>query len=72
MITLDEQDQEMDDDECEADPFAGWWPGLTDMGPREFRRRYNQAKLDAYTQNHLQETSARIAKVVDAKMLVSP
>jgi hypothetical protein len=31
-----------------------------------------QAKLDAYTQDHLQETSARIAKVVDAKMLVSP
>ena len=31
-----------------------------------------QAKLDAYSQDHLQETSARIAKVVDAKMLVSP
>ena len=31
-----------------------------------------QAKLDAYTQDHLQETSARIAKVADAKMLVSP
>lgn len=31
-----------------------------------------QAKLDAYTQDHLQETSARIAKVVDAKMLVTP
>ncbi len=31
-----------------------------------------QAKLDAYTQDHLQETSARIAKVVDARMLVSP
>ena len=31
-----------------------------------------QVKLDAYTQDHLQETSARIAKVVDAKMLVSP
>ena len=31
-----------------------------------------QAKLDAYTQDHLQETSARIAKVVDAKMFTSP
>jgi len=31
-----------------------------------------QAKLDAYTQNHLQETSARIAKVMDARMLISP
>ncbi len=31
-----------------------------------------QAKLDNYTQDHLQETSARIAKVVDAKMFTSP
>ena len=31
-----------------------------------------QAKLDAYSKAHLQETSARIAKVLDAKMLVSP
>jgi hypothetical protein len=31
-----------------------------------------QAKLDSYTQAHLQETSARITKVVDAKMLVAP
>jgi hypothetical protein len=31
-----------------------------------------EAKLDAYTRAHLQETSARIAKVVDARMLVSP
>jgi hypothetical protein len=31
-----------------------------------------QVKLDAYTQDHLQETSARIAKVVDARMLVTP
>jgi hypothetical protein len=29
-------------------------------------------KLDAYSQDHLQETSARIAKLVDARMLVSP
>jgi hypothetical protein len=31
-----------------------------------------QVKLDAYSQNHLQETSARIAKVMDARMTVSP
>ena len=31
-----------------------------------------QVKLDAYTKDHLQETSARIAKVIDARMLVSP
>jgi hypothetical protein len=29
-------------------------------------------KLDSYTKAHLQETSARIAKVMDARMLVSP
>ena len=29
-------------------------------------------KLDSYTQAHLEESSARIAKVVDAKMSVSP
>jgi hypothetical protein len=31
-----------------------------------------QAKLDSYSQAHLQETSARITKVMDAKMLVAP
>jgi hypothetical protein len=31
-----------------------------------------EAKLDSYTRAHLQETSARITKVVDARMLVSP
>jgi hypothetical protein len=31
-----------------------------------------QAKLDSYTRAHLEETSARITKVVDARMLVSP
>lgn len=31
-----------------------------------------QVKLDSYSKAHLQETSARIAKVLDAKMLVSP
>jgi hypothetical protein len=31
-----------------------------------------QVKLDSYSQAHLQETSARIAKVLDARMLVSP
>lgn len=31
-----------------------------------------QAKLDAYSKAHLQETSARIAKVLDAKMFTSP
>jgi hypothetical protein len=29
-------------------------------------------KLDSYTRAHLEETSARIAKVVDARMLVAP
>jgi hypothetical protein len=32
----------------------------------------SQVKLDSYTRAHLQETSARIAKVVDARMLVTP
>jgi len=31
-----------------------------------------QAKLDGYTRAHLEETSARITKVLDARMLVSP
>jgi hypothetical protein len=31
-----------------------------------------EVKLDRYTQAHLEETSARITKVVDARMLVSP
>ncbi len=31
-----------------------------------------QAKLDTYSKAHLEETSARITKVMDAKMLVSP
>ena len=31
-----------------------------------------QVKLDSYTKAHLQETSARIAKVTDARMFVSP
>ncbi|MEX0613943.1 MAG: zinc-dependent metalloprotease [Pirellulales bacterium] len=31
-----------------------------------------EAKLDSYTRAHLQETSARITKVVDARMLVAP
>jgi hypothetical protein len=31
-----------------------------------------EAKLDSYTRAHLEETSARITKVIDARMLVSP
>jgi hypothetical protein len=31
-----------------------------------------QTKLDSYSKAHLEETSARIAKVLDSKMLVSP
>jgi hypothetical protein len=31
-----------------------------------------QVKLDSYSKAHLQETSARIAKVMDARMLISP
>ncbi len=31
-----------------------------------------QVKLDSYSKDHLQETSARIAKVLDARMLVAP
>jgi hypothetical protein len=31
-----------------------------------------EAKLDSYSKAHLEETSARITKVVDARMLVSP
>jgi hypothetical protein len=32
----------------------------------------SEAKLDGYTRAHLEETSARIAKLVDARMLVAP
>ena len=45
---------------------------LTKLKSRIDTTLSGQAKLDAYTQDHLQETSARIAKVVDAKMLISP
>ncbi len=31
-----------------------------------------QAKLDTYSKAHLEETSSRITKVMDAKMLTSP
>jgi hypothetical protein len=31
-----------------------------------------EAKLDSYSKAHLEETSARITKVIDARMLVSP
>jgi hypothetical protein len=31
-----------------------------------------EVKLDSYTRAHLEETSARITKVVDARMLVAP
>jgi hypothetical protein len=31
-----------------------------------------EAKLDSYTKAHLEETSARITKVVDARMFVAP
>ena len=31
-----------------------------------------QTKLDDYSKAHLQETSARIAKVLDERMLTSP
>jgi hypothetical protein len=31
-----------------------------------------EAKLDSYTRAHLQESSARITKVLDARMLVAP
>jgi hypothetical protein len=31
-----------------------------------------EAKLDSYTKAHLEETSARITKVIDARMLVAP
>jgi hypothetical protein len=45
---------------------------LTKLKTRIDSMLNGKIKLDAYTQGHLQETSARIAKVVDAKMLVSP
>ena len=53
---------------------------LPDGRLRRARQAQVADRLDAhrpgqarrYTQDHLQETSARIAKVVDAKMLVSP
>ena len=32
----------------------------------------SHAKLDSYSRAHLEETSARITKVMDARMLVSP
>jgi hypothetical protein len=55
-------------DDCQTVAYAE----LSKLKSRIDNMLTGQAKLDAYTQDHLQETSARIAKVVDAKMLVSP
>jgi hypothetical protein len=45
---------------------------LTKLKSRIDSMLSGEVKLDAYSQDHLQETSARIAKLVDARMLVSP
>jgi hypothetical protein len=44
---------------------------LTKLKSRIDSMLSGQVKLDAYSQDHLQETSARVAKVVDARMLFS-
>jgi hypothetical protein len=55
-------------EDCQTIAFAE----LARLKTRIDTQLAGEAKLDAYTRAHLQETSARITKVVDARMLVSP
>jgi hypothetical protein len=55
-------------DDCQTVAFAE----LARLKTRIDALLAGEAKLDSYTRAHLEETSARITKVVDARMLVSP
>lgn len=55
-------------DDCQTVAFAE----LTRLKTRIDTMLAGEAKLDSYSRAHLQETSARISKVLDARMLVSP
>lgn len=55
-------------DDCQTVAFAE----LARLKTRIDVMLAGEAKLDSYTRAHLQESSARIAKVVDARMLISP
>jgi hypothetical protein len=55
-------------EDCQTVAFAE----LARLKTRIDTQLAGEVKLDAYTRAHLEETSARIAKVVDARMLVSP
>jgi len=60
--------QTMSPADCETVAFA-------EMGRLKTRidsMLTGEAKLDSYSRAHLEETSARITKVLDARMLVSP
>ena len=54
--------------DCQSVAFAE----LTRLKTRIDLQLAGEADLDAYSSAHLEETSARIAKVVDARMLVAP
>ena len=55
-------------EDCQTIAFAD----LTALKKRIDSLLDRDVKLDSYSRAHLQESSARIAKVVDAKMSVSP
>jgi hypothetical protein len=60
--------QTMAPEDCETLAFVE----LTHLKQRIDELLDGDAKLDAYSQAHLEESSARIAKVLDAQMLVAP
>jgi hypothetical protein len=55
-------------EDCQTIAFAE----LARLKSRIDTQLAGEVKLDSYTRAHLEETSARIAKVVDARMLVAP
>jgi hypothetical protein len=55
-------------EDCQTVAFAE----LARLKSRIDTQLAGEAKLDSYTRAHLEETSARITKVVDARMLMSP
>jgi hypothetical protein len=55
-------------EDCQTVAFAE----LTRLKSRIDSMLTGEAKLDSYSRAHLEETSARITKVLDARMLVSP
>jgi hypothetical protein len=55
-------------DDCQTVAYAE----LGNLKSRIDKLVGGDVKLDTYSKAHLQETSARIAKVMDARMTVSP